>query len=242
MLIWAADYSQLELRILARVAGCRAMIEAFQAGEDIHALTAWRVFGIAKKDLTPAIRVPSKGLNFGVAYEGTGDAVRKQIIKVALTHPELNLTVPDQKECNLLVAEFFKAYPEVRVAIEHAHYRARELGYSETIYGRRRYLPNASHPASELRARAERQSWNHIIQGTAGDIVKNATIPVFWEAPKFGADLRAQIHDELLGLVGQARAPEWLVTVGRIMVLDQPLRPVPLVVKPVVALTWKDAK
>lgn len=241
-LLWAADYSQLELRILARVSGCRAMIEAFQADEDIHALTAWRVFGIAKKDLTPEMRMRSKTLNFGIAYEAAAGAVQKQLITAALKLPELGLDVPDLRTCQLLVNEFWKAYPEVRVAVDHAHYRAKELGYSETIYGRRRYLPNASHPASELRARAERQSWNHIIQGTAGDIVKNATIPVFWEAPKFGADLRAQIHDELWGLVRAARAPEWLVTVGRIMVLDQPLRPVPLVVKPVVALTWKDAK
>jgi DNA polymerase I len=240
--VWCADHSQLELRILARVSGCRAMIEAFQNGLDIHALTAQRVFGIPPQSLSPEMRVRSKTLNFGIAYEASPDAVMKQITKAALLMPELNLSVPTLKDCALLVREFFKAYPEVSVAVEFHHDKTRRLGYSETLYGRRRYLPNIIHPSQELRARAERQSWNLVVQGTAGDIMKAGELVVESYAGEYKADVRCQVHDELWGLVRQETGEEWLQVVARAMVLDQPLRPVPLKVDPKLGRTWRDAK
>jgi len=240
--IWAADYSQLELRILARVAGCRAMIEAFQRDEDIHALTAWRVFGILPANLTDPWRVRAKTLNFGIAYEAQAGAVQKQLQEAILLHPELGLKVPTLDECAKLVAEFWRSYPEVKAAVDFVHYRSRERGFSETMYGRRRYLPMLRHPAQELRLRAERQAWNLVIQGTAGDIAKNSGLMIFRLAPTFEADLRCQVHDELWGLVQYGRKDEWVQVVQHVMVLDQPLQPVPLKVKLVLGPNWKECK
>ena len=241
-LLWAADHSQLELRIMARRAGCTAMIEAFQNDEDIHALTAWRVFGITARNLTPEMRVRAKTLNFGVGYEASAGAVQKQVMKAALLFPELNIAVPSLKDCQLLIREFFKAYPEVPIAVEQAHESTRRLGYSATMYNRRRYLPNINHPSQELRARAERQAWNLQIQGTAGDIMKSGQLVVSRYMTEYNADLRSQVHDEVWGLVWQERANEWLQVVARCLVLDQPLTPVPLKVSPVLANNWREAK
>jgi DNA polymerase I-like protein with 3'-5' exonuclease and polymerase domains len=94
----------------------------------------------------------------------------------------------------------------------------------------------------ELRARAQRQGWNLVVQGTAGDIVKNAQLLVGREAPDYGADLRCQVHDELLGLVKYDRAQEWLARLPLLMGLDQPISPVLLKVEPKVAETWLGAK
>jgi DNA polymerase-1 len=219
------------------------MIEAFQNGLDIHALTAWRVFGIVPSNLSPEMRVRAKTLNFGIAYEASPDAVMKQITKAALLMPELNLAVPTMKDCILLVKEFFKAYPEVPLAVEFHHDKTRQLGYSSTMYGRRRYLPGINHPSQELRARAERQAWNLVVQGTAGDIMKAGELVVDSYVADYKADIRCQVHDELWGLVdGMGDWEEWLRVVAKAMVLDQPLMPVPLKVDPKVGRNWKEAK
>ena len=239
---WVADHSQLELRILARVSGCQAMIEAFQNDQDIHALTAWRVFGISPANLKPEMRVRAKTLNFGIAYEASPDAVEKQVKRAALLYPELNLSIPTRKDCELLVREFFRAYPEVAQAVAFHHESTRQRGYSETMYGRRRYLSNITHPSQELRSRAERQAWNLVIQGTAGDIMKAGELVVAGYAPQHGADVRVQVHDELAGLVLGQMGDEWLRVVAKAMVLDQPLVPVPLKVEPKLGRTWKEAK
>ena len=240
--IWCADYNQLELRIMASVSRCSAMIEAYSRDEDIHALTGWRVFGIPAANLTPEMRVRCKTLNFGVAYEAEAGAVQKQILKAALEHPELNIKVPTIEECRLLIREYWKAYPEVREFREFIHALTEERGYSATLYGRRRYLPLIYSQVPELRARAQRQGWNLVIQGTAGDIVKNAQLLVGREAAQYGADLRCQVHDELWGLVTPATSQDWLSRLPVFMGLDQPIRPVMLKVAPKVAETWAGAK
>jgi DNA polymerase-1 len=237
---WDADYSQLELRIMAKVSNCTSMIEAFQSGVDIHALTGWRVFGISPKDLTPVMRVRCKTLNFGVGYEATAEGIHKQILKAALEYPELHIVVPDLKECQHLINEFWKAYPEVKDCRDFIHQLVYERGYSETIYGWRRNLPHVYIPS--LRAEAFRQGWNLVIQGTAAQIMKNAELLVGREAPLYDADLRSQVHDELLGLVTGRRAEAWLERVVRLMKLDQPISPVPLEVSAHVGKTWLEAK
>ncbi len=181
-------------------------------------------------------------LNFGVAYEAEAGAVQKQILKAALEHPELNIKVPTIEECRLLIREYWKAYPEVREFREFIHALVEERGYSATLYGRRRYLPLIYSQVPELRARAQRQGWNLVIQGTAGDIVKNAQLLVSREAPDFGADLRCQVHDELWGLVQPISMQDWLARLPLMMGLDQPISPVMLKVAPKVAETWAGAK
>jgi DNA polymerase-1 len=188
------------------------------------------------------MRVRAKTLNFGIAYEASPDAVEKQVKRAALLYPELHLSIPTRKDCELLVREFFRAYPEVPQAVAFHHEQTRQRGYSETMYGRRRYLPNIDHPSQELRSRAERQSWNLVIQGTAGDIMKAGELVVVSYAPEHRADLRIQVHDELAGLVWGMVGDEWLRVVARAMVLDQPLMPVPLKVEPKLGRTWQEAK
>lgn len=241
-LFWDADYGQLELRIMAAVSHCTAMIEAFLKGEDIHALTGWRVFGVRPADLTPTMRVRCKALNFGVGYGAEKYTIHEQILKAALEYPELHIIVPSIQECQNLIREYWKAYPEVREFRELIYSLLAERGYSETIYGRRRQLPLIHSPVDEFRKRAQRQGWNLVIQGTAGDIMKNAELMVGAAAATYDADLRCQVHDELLGLVKYGRAEEWLQKVSKLMVLDQPLSPVPLVVSAHVGPTWAEAK
>ena len=200
------------------------------------------MFGIPPKNLTPEMRVRAKTLNFGISYEASADGVFKQLQEAALKFPELNLSVPSLKECQKLVNEYFRAYPEVRSAVEFSHEQVRRKGYAETLYGRRRYLPNINHPAWEVKSKAQRQGWNHGVQGTAGDIMKNGQLVVAAYAKEHGADIRCQVHDELWGLVAVDRVDEWLPIVAKAMVLDQPLRPVMLVVEPKVGRNWKELK
>ena len=241
---WNADYSQLELRILAFASKCSAMIETFlDPNGDIHAQTTWRVFGVHPKDQTPTLRTRGKTLNFGMGYGAQGETVQEQIMKVALERPELNIAVPSLTECKEMVKMFWRAYPETAEWVAFIHELTRDRGYSETLYGRREYFPFARSPNAELRARVDRQAVNMIIQGTAGDLIKLAARMLWEKAPEYGADIRTQVHDELMGRVyDMSKADSWLELVERYMKLDQPLSPVPLKVEPKLVKTWKDAK
>jgi DNA polymerase-1 len=188
------------------------------------------------------MRVRCKALNFGVGYGAEKDIIHEQILKAALEYPELHIVVPDLNECRHLISEYWKAYPEVREYRDFIHALIQERGYSATMYGRRRQLPLINSSVPELRSRAQRQGWNLVIQGTAGDIMKNAELMVDREAPKYHADLRSQVHDELLGLVEYPYINEWLLRVSQLMVLDQPIMPVPLKVQAHAGPTWLEAK
>lgn len=241
-LVWCADYNQLELRIMASVSHCTSMIEAYARGEDIHALTGWRVFGIPQGQMSPEMRVRAKTLNFGTGYGGEADILLELITKAALEHPELHIKIPTIEDCKLLLREFWKAYPEIRETRAFIHALAEDRGYSETLYRRRRNLPLINSPIWKVKAHAQRQAWSQVVQGTAGDIVKNAQLLVGREAPTFGADLRCQVHDELWGLVEASKVHDWLARLPVMMGLDQPIRPVMLVVSPKAAETWAGAK
>jgi DNA polymerase-1 len=241
-LVWCADYNQLELRIMASVSKCTPMIEAYARGEDIHALTGWRVFGIPPGQMTPEMRVRAKTLNFGTGYGGEADILQELITKAALEHPELHIKIPTIEECKLLLREFWKAYPEIREFRAFIHTLAEDRGYSATLYGRRRNLPLIYSPVWKVKAHAQRQAWSQVVQGTAGDIVKNAQLLVGREAPQYGADLRCQVHDELWGLVWYSKAQDWLARLPAMMGLDQPISPVQLIVSPKAAETWAGAK
>jgi len=241
-LVWCADYNQLELRIMASVSKCTSMIDAYARGEDIHALTGWRVFGIPPGNMTPEMRVRAKTLNFGTGYGGEADILQELITKAALEHPELHIKIPTIEECKLLLREFWKAYPEIREFRAFIHTLAEDRGYSSTLYGRRRNLPLIYSQVWKVKAHAQRQAWSQVVQGTAGDIVKNAQLLVGREAAEHGADLRCQVHDELLGLVRYDKAQDWLARLPAMMALDQPISPVQLVVSPKAAETWAGAK
>lgn len=241
-LLWDADESQLELRIFAFVTKCQWMIQTFQEDGDIHAATGEVVLGVPRQRQDASFRVRAKTLNFGIAYGGQGEAVEEQIIKVALQRPELNIQVPTLAECKELVKKFWQRAPEAMEWVQFIQELVRDRGYSETLYGRRRYLPFIRSQNSELRMRAERQAVNHVIQGTAADIIKNAALMLWRVAPSYGADIRNQVHDELLGLVDRDRAEIWKEVVERYMVLDQPLLPVPLKVEAKLVRNWAEAK
>lgn len=243
--LWGADYSQIELRIIAKVTECAAMIAAFREGRDVHSLTAWRVFGIpeekARTDMN--IRLRSKRLNFCVAYGGEADMVQELLTKDALKDPEMGIVVPTLTECREMTKEYRRAYPEIFAWKAWMVEEMRRRGYSETLYGHRRFLPDLNSPIHSLRARAERQGLNLVIQGTAGQIIKMAMLGIAGAMGQYGADIRNQVHDELWGTVRIGPSNEaWLGVVEECMVLDQPLRPVPLVVEPKLMENWGELK
>ena len=178
--LWNADYSQLELRIFASVTGTRWMIETYMdPNGDIHAATGERVFGIPKAQQTPTMRVKAKTLNFGMAYGAEGENVEEQIMTNALRYPELEIRVPSLQECKDMVKQFWRAAPEAMEWKNAVVEIVRERGFSETLYGRRRYLPHIRSGNSELRSHAARQAVNHVIQGTAADIIKMAALLIY---------------------------------------------------------------
>lgn len=242
---WDCDYSQLELRIFAFASKCSAMIRTFQEDGDIHATTMGTLFGIAPDQVKdyPVMRVKAKAFNFGATYGAGGETTQELITIQALRFPELEIPIPTLAECKELLKVFWRGYPEGWEWIQFIKDVNRERGYAETFYGRREYLPLARSYNSELRAQADRQGVNMTVQGTAGDLIKMAAYLLYDEAPKYQADVRAQVHDELLGCVGgnQANKQEWLEVVVRCMLLDQPLSPVPLKVEPRLAVNWKEA-
>lgn len=248
---WNADYSQLELRIFARATGCKWMLDTFingANGGDIHAATCAMVLGVRKEDQTPSIRIRGKTLNFGMAYGAAGETIEEQIIKFALANPELALALPSLAECKELVKLFWDRAPEAREWVQFIKELCRDRGYSETLFGRRRYLPDIRSNNDEYRSTAERQAVNHVIQGTAADIIKNAALMIWRDSESHPADLRTQVHDELMGRFYGTGGQEgedwakWAQVVVEDMELEQQLAPVPLVIHPVLVDNWKLAK
>ncbi len=183
----AADYSQIELRVMAHLSQDPALVEAFLRDEDIHAATAAQVFGVPIDQVTPAMRRRAKVFNFGVLYglSDWGLSVRERI---------------PREEAAEFIRRYFQKYPGVRRYIEETVQRTRELGYAQTIFGRRRYLPEINSPNQNVRQAAERAAINMPVQGTAADIMKLAMARVHAEMERRG--LRSlmilQVHDELI--------------------------------------------
>lgn len=189
-LMLAADYSQIELRIAAILSGDEKMKRAFSEGKDIHTMTASEVFNTSESDVTPEMRRRAKVINFGILY-GMG--------KRALAE-NLGIT---QDEAELYIREYFKDFRGVRTYTQKVITEAREKGYVETLFGRKRFLPEINSPLQFMRAEAERMAVNFPIQGTAtGDMIKMAMIKindVIENDKKMrGTKMILQIHDELL--------------------------------------------
>lgn len=185
-LFFSADYSQIELRIMAHLSGDEHMIEAFCSGLDIHRATAAKIWHVDPEDVSDAQRKKAKQANFGIIYGITtyGLAQRMGI---------------DNSEARQLIQDYFKTFPKVKAYMEHAKALAREKGYAETLFGRRRYLPDIQSANGTVRGFAERNAINAPIQGTEADIIKIAMIRIHRRFREEGirSKMILQVHDEL---------------------------------------------
>jgi DNA polymerase-1 len=183
----AADYSQIELRIIAALSQEENMIEAFKNGEDIHASTAAKVFGVDIKDVTREQRSNAKTVNFGIIYGVSAFGLSNQT----------DLTRSESKE---LIETYYKTYPKLRSYMDEQVEFAKENGYVKTVMGRRRYLKDINARNNVVRSAAERNAVNAPIQGSAADIIKVAMINIYeaLEEKNFKSKMLLQVHDELI--------------------------------------------
>ncbi len=183
----SADYSQIELRILAHMSGDAGLIEAFRVGKDIHTATAAEVFGVGEAAVTPLMRSRAKAVNFGIVY-GISDYGLSQGLGVS------------RKEAGEYIDSYFARYPGVKRYIDAMIAGAREQGYVTTMFGRRRYLPEIHSTNFNQRSFAERTAMNTPIQGTAADVIKKAMVEVYRRLKEAGLKSRVllQVHDELV--------------------------------------------
>ncbi len=182
-----ADYSQIELRLMAHISGDKALTDTFLSGEDIHTMTASEVFSIPKKMVTDDMRRKAKAVNFGILY-GIGDYTLSQDIGVS------------RKQAHQYIENYLAAYPDVKEYITKTIAQAKESGYVTTLFGRRRYVPEINASNKMTAAFGERVAMNTPIQGTAADLIKIAMIRVFNRLKESGMSSRLilQIHDELI--------------------------------------------
>ena len=182
-----ADYSQIELRVLAHIAGDETMTEAFRNGTDIHAVTASQVFGIPLEEVTPLMRSNAKAVNFGIVYGISAFSLAKDI---GVSNAEASAYINSYMRKYAAIADYMKKVVE----------QAKAMGYAETLYGRRRYLPELTASNFQTRSFGERVARNMPIQGTAADIIKIAMIAVHNRLAREGMKSRLilQIHDELI--------------------------------------------
>ncbi|MFH1769821.1 MAG: DNA polymerase I [Parcubacteria group bacterium] len=226
------DYSQIDLRIAAHVAGDKKMIRAFKNGEDIHTRTAMEVLGITESQVTKDIRRQAKVLNFGILY---GMGVRGFARTAGV----------DQAQAREFMDKYFAEFSGIAEYMENTKNQAYSKGYVETIFGHRRYFPNIDSGIQQLRAQAERMAINMPIQGTAADIVKLAMIKVYKHLQeKYNTDkIRTllQVHDELVFEVQKdiinKVAPEIKAIMEKVYKLD-----VPLIVDIKQGTNWKEMK
>lgn len=182
-----ADYSQIELRVLAHISQDEHMIEAFRTGQDIHAATAAKVYGVPLDEVTPQMRSSCKAVNFGIVY-GISDFSLAQDIGVT------------RKEAKAFIDSYLETYPGVARYMEEIKAAAKEKGYVETLFGRRRALPELQSSNFNIRSFGERVAMNTPIQGTAADIIKIAMVRVADRLRREGLQSRLilQVHDELI--------------------------------------------
>ena len=183
----AADYSQIELRIIASLAGDRHMIEAFSNHYDIHAATAAKIYGMPMEQVTKDLRRNAKSVNFGIIYGISAFGLSEQ------------LGIP-RKEAAALIDEYFAQYPDIKNYIDSNIAFAREHGYAQTLLGRRRYLADINSRNAAARTFSERNAVNMPIQGTSADMIKIAMIRIYQEFQRLGlkSKMILQVHDELV--------------------------------------------
>jgi DNA polymerase I len=227
-LVMAADYSQIELRIMAHLSGDEGLVRAFQEGGDIHRATAAEVFGLEPEAVTNNQRRAAKAINFGLMYGMSAFGLARQL-------------GVDRGEASDYMARYFSRYPGVHAFMEATRERAHRDGYVETLFGRRLYLDNLSARNQALRAGAERAAVNAPMQGTAADIIKRAMISVAaWLKDRDDAHMLMQVHDELVFEVRADVIDEVREAVRQRMSGAATLR-VPLIVDVGVGKNWDEA-
>ncbi|CDN30930.1 DNA polymerase I [Mucinivorans hirudinis] len=220
----SADYSQVELRIMAHLSQDPALIEAFKNGEDIHTTTAAKIYNVAAEDVTKEQRRRAKTANFGIIYG----------ISVFGLSQRLNIPRGEAKE---LIDGYFSLYPGVRRYMEECKIEARERGFVETIFARRRYLPEITSKNAVMRSYAERNAINAPIQGSAADIMKLAMIEVAAAIAPLSATIVLQVHDELVVECPAAQAAQ-VMEIMREKMMNCTKILVPLAVDAAAAEDW----
>ena len=226
----AIDYSQIELRLLAHLSGDEHLVSAFNEGEDFHAETASRVFGVPVDEVTPDLRSRAKAVNFGIVYGQQAYGLSQ------------SLDIP-MGEARQMIDAYFRAYPGVRAYLDGTVAFAKEHGYAETMYGRRRPIPELKGRVPSLRAFGERTAMNHPMQGTAADIIKIAMVQVAQRMREegFAAKMVLQVHDELDFECPEDEVEPLTAMVRDVMEHVVELR-VPLIAEASAGTTWADAK
>ncbi len=228
-MILAADYSQIELRIMAHLSGDEGLLSAFAAGEDIHRATAAEVFEIPKDEVTTEQRRSAKAINFGLIYGMSAFGLARQ------------LSI-GRAEAQNYIDLYFARYPGVKTYMEQTKEQAKAQGYVETLFGRRLYLPDINSSNGQRRQYAERTAINAPMQGTAADIIKRAMLAVdrWIESEGQGVKMIMQVHDELVFEVKSNRVEEVRNKVIELMESAAELR-VPLLVEADVGKNWDEA-
>lgn len=228
--IVGADYSQIELRLLAHFSKCQPLIDAFLSGKDIHRITASQVFGVGEDQVTPEMRRSAKAVNFGIIY-GISDYGLSEQLKIS------------PKKAGEYIAKYFEAYPNVKEYMNSNVEFARKNGYVSTLLGRKRYIPEINSSNFNLRSFGERAAMNMPLQGTAADVIKIAMIKVANRIKKEGLRSRLilQVHDELIVDTAEDEVEE----VKNILVEEMQSAvtlSVPLTVETECGTRWFDAK
>lgn len=226
----AVDYSQIELRLLAHLSGDEHLVRAFNEGEDFHAETAARVFGVPVSEVTPDLRSRAKAVNFGIVYGQQAYGLSQS----------LHISMAEARD---MIDRYYEAYPGVRTFLDSVVARAKQTGYAETMYGRRRHIPELKAKNPQLRGFGERTAMNHPMQGTAADIIKIAMARVSrrLEEEGFAAHMILQVHDELDFECPVNEVERLTAMVQDVMEHVVDLR-VPLIAEASTGITWADAK
>lgn len=226
----AVDYSQIELRLLAHLSGDEHLVRAFNEGEDFHAETAARVFGVPVSEITPDLRSRAKAVNFGIVYGQQAYGLSQS----------LHISMAEARD---MIDRYYEAYPGVRTFLDNVVARAKQTGYAETMYGRRRHIPELKAKNPQLRGFGERTAMNHPMQGTAADIIKIAMARVSrrLEEEGFAAHMILQVHDELDFECPVDEVERLTAMVRDVMEHVVDLR-VPLIAEASTGITWADAK
>jgi DNA polymerase-1 len=227
-LLVALDYSQIELRVLAHLSGDENLIRVFREGRDIHTETASWMFGVPREAVDPLMRRAAKTINFGVLYGMSAHRLSQE------------LAIP-YEEAQAFIGRYFQSFPKVRAWIEKTLEEGRRRGYVETLFGRRRYVPDLEARVKSVREAAERMAFNMPVQGTAADLMKLAMVKLFPRLEEVGARMLLQVHDELVLEAPKERAEAVARLAKEVMEGVYPLA-VPLEVEVGIGEDWLSAK
>ena len=228
-MLLAADYSQIELRIMAHLSGDAALLAAFTAGRDIHRATAAEVFGTGLDDVVPEQRRAAKAINFGLIYGMSAFGLARQL-------------GIGRGEARQYMDTYFERYPAVKKYMDVMRDKAKADGYVETVFKRRLYLPDIDSGNAARRKHAERTAINAPMQGTAADIIKRAMIKIDQKLLRSEKNIRMimQVHDELVFEVARDNVVEYEQEIRGLMSAAASLR-VPLVVDTGIGANWDEA-